>query len=156
MEFIANSIEDTKKIAKFLGKRLEREDVILLDGDLGAGKTAFTQFLAKALGIEEVVNSPTFSIVNEYKTLKGNFYHFDLYRIDTEEELFDIGFEEYFSQEGIIVIEWAEKFIQEIPQPFLKIKIKTEGEEKRRFTITGKDKWESFVKELNEYVNSRL
>lgn len=156
MEYIVNSIEDTKKLAKFLGSKLVKEDLILLDGDLGAGKTTFTQALAKEIGIEEVVNSPTFSIVNEYESKIGNFYHFDLYRLETEEELFDIGFEEYFSHEGIIVIEWAEKFIQEIPQPFLKINISNEGEEKRKFTISGEGKWEVFLKELKDYVDFRL
>lgn len=156
MEFKVNSIEDTKKLAELIGKRLEKEDVILLDGDLGAGKTTFTQALAKTIGIEERVNSPTFSIVNEYESDKGNFYHFDLYRLESLEELFDIGFDEYFSHQGIIIIEWAEKFIQEIPQPFLKINISNQGEEKRKFTISGEGKWEGFLKELIDYADFRI
>ena len=157
MEYLVKSIEDTQKLAKFLAKFLEEEDVILLDGDLGAGKTTFTQSLAKALGIEEVVNSPTFSIVNEYEFNKGVLYHFDLYRIEEAEELFDIGFEEYFSKEGIIVIEWAEKFINEIPQPWLKIYITKEDENSRIFKITGiGNKWEMFLEELKKYADSGL
>ncbi len=157
MEYLVNSLEDTKKIAKFLGNHLKEEDVILLDGDLGAGKTTFTQALAKALGIGEVVNSPTFSIVNEYEFNKGALYHFDLYRIDEEEELFDIGFEEYFTKNGIIVIEWADKFLQEIPEPYLKIYITKEDENLRRFNFSaGGDRWESFLKELKEYADSGL
>lgn len=157
MEYLVKSVEDTQKLAKFLAKFLEEEDVILLDGDLGAGKTTFTQSLAKALGIEEVVNSPTFSIVNEYEFNKGVLYHFDLYRIEEAEELFDIGFEEYFSKEGIIVIEWAEKFIEEIPQPWLKIYITKEDENSRIFKITGiGNKWEMFLEELKKYADSGL
>ena len=157
MEYLVKSIEDTQKLAKFLAKFLEEEDIILLDGDLGAGKTTFTQSLAKALGIEEVVNSPTFSIVNEYEFNKGVLYHFDLYRIEEAEELFDIGFEEYFSKEGIIVIEWAEKFINEIPQPWLKIYITKEDENSRIFKITGiGNKWEMFLEELKKYADSGL
>jgi tRNA threonylcarbamoyladenosine biosynthesis protein TsaE len=157
MEYLVKSVEDTQKLAKFLAKFLEEEDVILLDGDLGAGKTTFTQSLAKALGIEEVVNSPTFSIVNEYEFNKGVLYHFDLYRIEEAEELFDIGFEEYFLKEGIIVIEWAEKFIEEIPQPWLKIYITKEDENSRIFQITGiGNKWEMFLEELKKYADSGL
>lgn len=157
MEYLVKSVEDTQKLAKFLAKFLEEEDVILLDGDLGAGKTTFTQSLAKALGIEEVVNSPTFTIVNEYEFNKGVLYHFDLYRIEEAEELFDIGFEEYFSKEGIIVIEWAEKFINEIPQPWLKIYITKEDENSRIFKITGiGNKWEMFLEELKKYADSGL
>lgn len=157
MEYLVKSVEDTQKLAKFLAKFLEEEDVILLDGDLGAGKTTFTQSLAKALGIEEVVNSPTFSIVNEYEFNKGVLYHFDLYRIEEAEELFDIGFEEYFLKEGIIIIEWAEKFINEIPQPWLKIYITKEDENSRIFQITGiGNKWEMFIEELKKYADSGL
>ncbi len=157
MEYLVKSVEDTKKLAKFLAKFLEEEDVILLDGDLGAGKTTFTQSLARALGIEELVNSPTFSIVNEYEFNKRVLYHFDLYRIEEAEELFDIGFEEYFTKEGIIVIEWAEKFIEEIPQPWLKIYITKEDENSRIFKITGiGNKWEMFLEELKKYADSGL
>lgn len=157
MEYLVKSVEDTQKLAKFLAKFLEEEDVILLDGDLGAGKTTFTQSLAKDLGIEEVVNSPTFSIVNEYEFNKGVLYHFDLYRIEEAEELFDIGFEEYFLKEGIIIIEWAEKFINEIPQPWLKIYITKEDENSRIFQITGiGNKWEMFLEELKKYADSGL
>ena len=157
MEYLVKSVEDTQKLAKFLAKFLEVEDIILLDGDLGAGKTTFTQSLAKALGIEEVVNSPTFSIVNEYEFNKGVLYHFDLYRIEEAEELFDIGFEEYFLKEGIIIIEWAEKFINEIPQPWLKIYITKEDENSRIFQITGiGNKWEMFLEELKKYADSGL
>jgi len=85
-------------------------------------------------------------------------YHFDLYRIDEEEELFDIGFEEYFSNEGIIIIEWADKFIQEIPEPYLKIYISKKEGDSRIFQIAshGSNKWDDLLKELKENVDSRL
>lgn len=160
MEFcyIAQSLNDTLKLAEILGSKLKSDDVILLDGDLGAGKTTFTKALAKSLGIDEVVNSPTFSIVNEYEFPNGTLYHLDLYRLDYEEELFDIGFEEYFSQEGIIIIEWAQKFISLIPEPYLEIYITKIDENKREFRITGSsvERIDFLIRELERNADSGL
>ncbi len=104
--FISKSEEQTIQVAKYLAKRLEKGSVILLLGDLGAGKTLFANAFARELGITEHLLSPTFTIAREYEGL----YHFDLYRIDDEEELFEIGFDEYLNSGNFCLIEWADKF----------------------------------------------
>ena len=106
-EFKSSSAEMTKEIAAEFAKELKPNDVLCMYGDLGAGKTAFVQGLATGLGVSEYVNSPTFTIVNEYE---GDLplYHFDVYRIGDSSEMFDIGFDEYLDGDGVTVIEWAE------------------------------------------------
>lgn len=102
---------ETVKFGECLGQVLQRGDVLTLSGDLGAGKTAFTGGIAKALGVEGYVTSPTFTIINEYEG-RIPLYHFDVYRINDPEEMFEIGFDDYLDGDGIVVIEWAE-LIQE-------------------------------------------
>lgn len=89
-------------------------NILLLKGNLGAGKTTFTQFLLKNLGSEDEVNSPTYSIVNEYNTPKGKIYHFDLYRLKNIEEVYDIGIEEYLDNSFLCIIEWPEVYEDEL------------------------------------------
>jgi len=109
-EYISNNIEETNNIAKEFVKLLHGGDIVLLRGDLGAGKTAFVKAVVKALnGDENLVTSPTFTIVNEYMLKNFNIYHFDLYRIKQVEELFNIGIEEYFYSSGVCFIEWPER-----------------------------------------------
>lgn len=108
MEFISNSISETQSIAKKFAKDLVSGDVIFLNGDLGAGKTAFTAGLAEGLGISNSISSPTFTIVNEYLNGKIPLYHFDLYRLSDEDELYDVGIEEYIYGNGICVMEWPD------------------------------------------------
>lgn len=91
-----------------------RHNILLLRGNLGAGKTTFTQSLVKALGSDDVVNSPTYSLVNEYESLKGKIFHFDLYRVEDVEELFDIGIEEYLESGFLSIIEWPEIYEEEL------------------------------------------
>jgi tRNA threonylcarbamoyladenosine biosynthesis protein TsaE len=107
-----------------LASVLEAGQVICLAGDLGAGKTLLVQGLASALGIEEIVNSPTFTILNVYEA-SFPIYHFDLYRLDYAEELFDIGFYEYTEAAGLAIIEWPDKFPGELPDEYLWIDLKT-------------------------------
>lgn len=116
MEYHSNSPRETENIAKAFAKKLKSGDVVTLDGDLGAGKTAFTQGLAKGLGVSDYVNSPTFTIVNCYD---GDIpiYHFDVYRIEDSEEMYDIGYDEYVGTDGIAVIEWAQKISDILPLP---------------------------------------
>ncbi|MBE7054044.1 MAG: tRNA (adenosine(37)-N6)-threonylcarbamoyltransferase complex ATPase subunit type 1 TsaE [Ruminococcaceae bacterium] len=106
-EYYSNSYEDTFNIASDFAKTLKKGDIITFDGDLGAGKTAFVSGLAKGLGISDIVQSPTFTIVNEYRSGKIPLFHFDVYRICDSEEMYDIGFDEYLFGEGICAIEWA-------------------------------------------------
>ncbi len=105
---------DTERIAAEIGKKAQRGSIFCLTGDLGVGKTVFTKGFAKGLGIGEHITSPTFTIVNEYK---GDlpFYHFDVYRISCEDEMFEIGFDEYLFGEGVCLIEWAELVRDLIP-----------------------------------------
>lgn len=91
-----------------------KHNILLLKGNLGAGKTTFTQFLLKKLGSEDEVNSPTYSIVNEYSTPKGKIYHFDLYRLKNIEEVYDIGIEEYLDNAFLCIIEWPEVYEEEL------------------------------------------
>ena len=104
MEIISTSEKQTQEIAVEYAKTLKRGDVIILNGDLGAGKTVFTSGIAKGLGIDCDILSPTFNILKEYDD--GRFCHFDMYRIEDDEELKNLGFEEYFSSKRICVVEW--------------------------------------------------
>ena len=109
MEFISKSEKDTINFAKEYAKTLKNGDILLLNGDLGAGKTVFTKGLVEALsGGKEIAISPTFTLVNEYET-NPKLYHFDFYRIKSEDELFAIGIEEYLYGDNICVIEWPER-----------------------------------------------
>ncbi len=133
------SSEETFDIAFKLGKMLAKGDVVTLDGNLGAGKTLFTQGLAKAMGITEPVTSPTFAILNIYTTGIVPLYHFDVYRISSYDELVEIGYEEYNQGDGIIVIEWANN-IPELENEERLVKIDIErmddvSENARRITI---------------------
>ena len=114
MLYKSNSPKDTEKIAAEFAKTLTSGDVICLNGDLGVGKTAFVQGLAKALGVSEYVSSPTFTIVNTYNG-KFALNHFDVYRISDSEEMFEIGFDEYVYGDGISVIEWPELISDILP-----------------------------------------
>ena len=113
--FHAGSVEETAELGRRLGQLLQKGDTVCLTGDLGTGKTAFTGGIAKALGIEGYITSPTFTIVNEYEgTLP--LYHFDVYRIADADEMFETGYDEYISGNGITVIEWAELIKEILPE----------------------------------------
>ena len=108
LKFQTNSEEETSLLGEKIGALLKSGDIVTLTGDLGAGKTHFTAGAAKALGINDYITSPTFTIVNEYSGEKGNIYHFDLYRLSSYDDLLDIGFEEYADKEAIMFIEWPD------------------------------------------------
>lgn len=114
-EIISESPEETEAAAAAFARGLQGGEIICMYGDLGAGKTAFTGGFAKGLDITAHIVSPTFTIVNEYQG-RLPLYHFDVYRIDDPEELYDIGFEEYLDSGGVCVIEWAEKIEELIPE----------------------------------------
>ncbi len=135
--FIENidSIDRTKAIAADFSKIIKAGDIVLLNGNLGTGKTTFVKFMCKNIGINNA-NSPSFSIVNEYVGNK-KIYHFDFYRLKSIAELYDIGFDEYLNDsDAIIFIEWAELFPEILPKKYFEIKIKFEGEEKRIIKIS--------------------
>lgn len=106
-------MEDWQSVAETVISRLQH-NILLLKGNLGAGKTTFTQFLLKNLGSPDEVNSPTYSIVNEYNTPKGKVYHFDLYRLKNIEEAYDIGIEEYLDNAFLCIIEWPEIYEEDL------------------------------------------
>ncbi len=113
MQFNIEKIEHWQKVVDSILPEL-KYNILLLKGNLGAGKTTFTQFLLKSLGSEDEVNSPTYSIVNEYSSPKGKIYHFDLYRLKNIEEVYDIGIEEYLDNAFLCIIEWPEVYEDEL------------------------------------------
>lgn len=113
MQFTIHEIDDWQKVVDSILPEL-KHNILLLKGNLGAGKTTFTQFLLKNLGSEDEVNSPTYSIVNEYSSPKGKIYHFDLYRLKNIEEVYDIGIEEYLDNAFLCIIEWPEVYEDEL------------------------------------------
>ncbi len=108
VEFVTNSEQETEELGARLAERLEPGAVIAFTGDLGAGKTAFTRGLARGLGISDRVTSPTFTIVNEYEGGRLPLFHFDMYRLGSSDELFDIGWEDYLARGGVCAVEWSE------------------------------------------------
>ena len=122
MKYVSNSREDTIKIAYEFASGLKRGDIVCLTGDLGAGKTAFVSGVAKALGYKGYTSSPTFTLINEYMA-DIPIYHFDVYRIDFSDEMYDIGIDDYLFGEGICLIEWPEKIEDILPDNTINVKI---------------------------------
>ena len=130
----------TYRLGEAIGRQVKPGDIICLNGDLGVGKTVFTQGVASGLGITEPVNSPTFTIVQVYEEGRLPFYHFDVYRIGDIEEMGEIGYDDYFFGEGICLIEWAELIEEILPENRISITIEKDlsrGFDYRRITIEG-------------------
>ena len=134
-EFVSESEKHTQDFAKSFAKTLSRGSVIAFEGDLGAGKTAFTRGLAEGLGCKDSVSSPTFAIVNEYDG-EIPLFHFDMYRIETFSELYSIGFFEYLERGGICAIEWSENIYSALPDDAVFVKIEKISENERKITVT--------------------
>lgn len=133
-----NSSEETFQFGMELAKQARPGDIYTLNGDLGVGKTVFTQGFAKGLGIEGAVNSPTFTILQEYGNGRLPFYHFDVYRIADPEEMYEIGYEDYFFSNGVCVIEWAQLIEELLPKEIHKIEIEkdfSKGTDYRRIKV---------------------
>ena len=137
MKFISKSEKDTYKIAKKFERTLSGGEVVILNGDLGAGKTTFTKGLAKALGITENVTSPTFTLMNIYTSGRITLYHFDMYRIEDESEAQELGLDEFFYGNGVCMIEWAENIKNMLPKNLITINITKLGENEREIEILG-------------------
>lgn len=141
MEFITNSPEETEKIGAAIGKIIPAGTVLAYRGDLGAGKTAFTRGLARGLGFTEAVTSPTYTIVNEYLGGRLPLFHFDMYRLSSADDLFDIGWEDYLQRSGICAVEWSEN-APEALEGAIEVRI-TPGadDESRIISITGGERF---------------
>ena len=134
-KFFTESYEETEEIAFRLAQTLKGTEIIAMFGGLGAGKTAFTRGLARGLGIEDGVSSPTFALVHEYEG-KFNLYHFDMYRINTFDDLYTTGFFDYMDN-GVMVIEWSENIESALPDDCIRIYIKVISENEREIAIEG-------------------
>ena len=122
-EIITYAEDETKKVAKQIAEKIGTSGIIILNGELGAGKTKFTEGFLSYFGLENEISSPTFNIVNEYKNEKVTIFHFDVYRLSDIDEFYAIGGEEYFSK-GICIIEWGEIIEEALPKHYTKITIK--------------------------------
>ena len=132
MKTVLNNLEETKEFGKAFAKDLKPNSVVALIGPLGAGKTTLTKAIAEGLGVTEMLSSPTFTIVCEYETGRLPLYHFDVYRVNDEDELFEMGFEEYFKKGGVCLIEWADLVLDLLPKDTIILKLEYgENEETR-------------------------
>ena len=135
LKYITESAEETSKIGEQLGRLLSKGNIICLTGDLGAGKTAFTKGIAKGLAVDDYVTSPTYTIINEYQG-RLPLYHFDVYRLNDVEEMYELGYEEYFFGDGIVVLEWADIVRDIIPGERLWITIlNSRGDDSREIIM---------------------
>ena len=136
MEFITNSPEETEKVGAALGKILTPGTVLAYRGDLGAGKTAFTRGLARGLGYGEPVTSPTYTIVNEYLGGRLPLFHFDMYRLASSDDLWDIGWDDYLDRNGVCAVEWSEN-VDDAMEGAIHVTIHKTGESSRKIVIEG-------------------
>jgi len=134
LEVRTNSVNETESVGEVFAKSLEAGAVVAMYGDLGAGKTAFVRGMARGLGSEARVTSPTFTIVNEYPG-RLPLFHFDMYRLASSDELFDIGWEDYLSRDGVCVVEWSENVSDAFDGSETEIRIERLDETSRRITI---------------------
>ena len=138
MTFLTNSPAETEAVGAALGKIIPAGTVIAYRGDLGAGKTAFTRGLARGLGCSELVTSPTYTIVNEYLGGRLPLFHFDMYRLASADDLWDIGWEDYLERGGVCAVEWSEN-VADAMEDAITVTIDKLGEESRRITMEGGD-----------------
>ena len=138
MEWITHSPAETEALGARLAEALDAGRVVAFTGDLGAGKTAFVSGMARALGVEERVTSPTFTIVNEYEGGRLPLFHFDMYRLGDADELFHIGWEDYLARGGICAVEWSENVTEAIEPDAVRVSIvRGDGDSDRMITIEG-------------------
>ena len=142
MRFLTHSPEETEALGEALGRRLRGGEIVAYYGDLGAGKTAFTRGLARGLDISSRVTSPTYTIVNEYLGGRLPLFHFDMYRLSSADDLFDIGWEDYLLRGGVCAVEWSEN-VQEALESALTVRIEKRSDEIREITIEGNTDYEN-------------
>lgn len=132
MEQVTNSPAETEALGAALAEELKPGAVVAFTGDLGAGKTAFVRGMAQGLGISQRVTSPTFTIVNEYEGGRLPLFHFDMYRLDSADELFDIGWEDYLARGGVCAVEWSEKVSEALEPGAIRVDIRRGGDDGQR------------------------
>ena len=136
MEFLTKSPEETENVGAALGKIVTPGTVIAYEGGLGAGKTAFTRGLARGLGCADTVTSPTYTIVNEYLSGRLPLFHFDMYRLRSSDDLWDIGWEDYLDRGGVCAVEWSEN-VADAMEDAVRVRIEKTGVEERRIILEG-------------------
>ena len=142
--FICSSTEETEKLARQVGALLRPGDIIAYRGGMGAGKTTFTRGLAAGMGIDDWVSSPTFALVHEYRGAAGQLLcHFDMYRINGFDDLYSTGFFDYLEAGGVLAVEWSENIEGALPEDIISIELEITGEESRRITIKGDQRFET-------------
>lgn len=139
MEILSRSEAETEAAGARLAAVLTPGSVVAYEGGLGMGKTAFTRGLAAGLGYPGRVTSPTFTIVNEYEGGRLPLFHFDMYRLGSADDLFDIGWEDYLSRGGICAVEWSENVADALPEDTIRVRIDRLGDRERRITVEGVD-----------------
>ena len=142
-EICVSSSEETIAFAEKIGSLLKSGDIIAYRGGLGAGKTTFTRGLALGMGLPDNVSSPTFALINEYRGRELSLFHFDMYRIMNEEALETTGFYDYMEEDGVIAVEWSENISELLPEKTIIIDIAVTGENERRITVTGDERFDS-------------
>lgn len=137
MHITVTSLSETEALAKVIGSSAHAGDIIILSGDLGAGKTTMTKGIALGLGIDRMIKSPTYTIIREYQSGRIPLYHMDVYRVAGQTE--DLGLEEYFEGDGLSVVEWGQLLAEDIPEQYLAIDLEkdSEVEDKRVITLQG-------------------
>ncbi len=150
MKIKVNDLKDTERIGKIISRCLDEVTVLYLDGDLCVGKTALTQFIAKNFGVKEYITSPTFNIIKEYEG-RLPFYHMDVYRVDSEDDMYDLGYDEYIYSEGVTIIEWSHKIKDILPDERISIEIQRLDDTSRIMIIEGKGKtYDKLAEELKK------
>ena len=149
MDIYLTNAEATEKLGRLLGSLAQDGDVFCFTGDLGAGKTLMSRGISLALGVaDDEITSPTFAIMNVYSGRELEVRHFDLYRLNRPEELEDIGFGEYAGGDGVTLIEWAELFPEELPEEYLQITLRVEGEGRRASLEARGERYEKLLQEV--------
>ena len=151
MNFLVNSVEETTNLGFKLGKLVNPGDIICLTGDLGTGKTHISKGIAKGLDINEIITSPTFTVVNEYDSGRLKLNHFDVYRVNDPDEIYAIGFDDYIFSDAVSIIEWANYIEEILPKEYLHIHISkdlSKGENFRRIEFTAYGDNYEYIKEI--------
>ena len=135
MIVITHTVQETEELARKIASEIKGGEVLLLNGTLGAGKTTFTKGFAKALGVNKTVVSPTFTIIKEYEGTSLTLYHIDMYRIEDEDELYELGIEELYRSDSVTVIEWNK--MEVLPEKVITLNVEVLGETTRQWEILG-------------------